>query len=87
MMMDIDQAAKAMREEEMLAEIENFLEGFNQPTSAVCGSTASGSLPGQPISDGPGIRGLMQSGSSNRRFLHTHPLSALCKLAARSRTL
>jgi hypothetical protein len=32
MMMDIDQAAKAMREEEMLAEIEDFLEGFNQPT-------------------------------------------------------
>jgi hypothetical protein len=32
MMMDIDQAAKAMRDEEMLAEIEDFLEGFNQPT-------------------------------------------------------
>jgi hypothetical protein len=32
MMMDVDQAAKAMRDEEMLAEIENFLEGFNQPT-------------------------------------------------------
>ena len=28
MMMDIDQAAQAMREEEMLAEIEDFLEGF-----------------------------------------------------------
>jgi hypothetical protein len=27
-MMDVDQAAKAMRE----AEIEDFLEGFNQPT-------------------------------------------------------
>ena len=27
-----DQAAKAMRDEEMLAEIEDFLEGFNQPT-------------------------------------------------------
>jgi hypothetical protein len=25
-------AAKAMREEEMLAEIEDFIEGFNQPT-------------------------------------------------------
>jgi hypothetical protein len=29
---DIDQAAKAMRDEEMLAEIEDFIEGFNQPT-------------------------------------------------------
>jgi hypothetical protein len=32
MMMDIDQAAKAMRDEEMLAEIAVFIEGFNQPT-------------------------------------------------------
>jgi hypothetical protein len=32
MMMDMDQAAKAMRDEEMQAEIEDFLEGFNQPT-------------------------------------------------------
>jgi hypothetical protein len=32
MMMDVDQAAKAMREEEINAEIEDFLEGFNQPT-------------------------------------------------------
>lgn len=32
MMMDIDQAAQAMRDEEMLAEIEDFLEGFKQPT-------------------------------------------------------
>jgi hypothetical protein len=31
MMMDVDQAAKAMRDEEMM-EIEDFLEGFNQPT-------------------------------------------------------
>ena len=30
MMMDVDQAAKAMRDEEMNAEIEDFLEGFNQ---------------------------------------------------------
>jgi hypothetical protein len=36
MMMEIDQAAKAMRDEEMLAEIEHFIEGFNQPPSAVC---------------------------------------------------
>jgi hypothetical protein len=32
MMMDVDQAAKAMRDEEMAAEIEDFLEGFKQPT-------------------------------------------------------
>jgi hypothetical protein len=32
MMMDVDQAAKAMRDEEMLAEIKDFLEGFNQLT-------------------------------------------------------
>jgi hypothetical protein len=32
MMMDIDRAAKAMRDEEMMAEIEDFLEGLNQPT-------------------------------------------------------
>jgi hypothetical protein len=32
MMMDVDQAAKAMRNEKMLAEIEDFIEGFNQPT-------------------------------------------------------
>ena len=32
MMMDVDQAAKAMRMRKMLAEIEDFLEAFNQPT-------------------------------------------------------
>jgi hypothetical protein len=32
MMMDIDQAAQTMRDEEMLAEIEDYLEGFSQPT-------------------------------------------------------
>ena len=31
-MMDVDQAAKAMRDEEIQAEIEDFIEGFNQPT-------------------------------------------------------
>ena len=31
MMMGVDQAAKAMRDEEMLPEIEDFIEGFNQP--------------------------------------------------------
>jgi len=32
MMMDVDQAAKAMPDEEMQQEIEDFIEGFNQPT-------------------------------------------------------
>jgi hypothetical protein len=32
MMMGVDQTAKAMRDAEMLAEIEDFLESFNQPT-------------------------------------------------------
>jgi hypothetical protein len=32
MMMDVDQAAKAMRDDEMQAEIEDFLEGLHQPT-------------------------------------------------------
>ena len=32
MMMDVDQAAKAIREEEIAQEIEDFLEGFNQAT-------------------------------------------------------
>jgi len=45
MMMDVDQAAKAMRDDEMLAEIEDFTEA--------CGSTASGSLPGRPEMGGP----------------------------------
>ena len=40
MMMDIDQAAKAMRDAEMEAEIEDFIEGFNQPT--FCGMRIMG---------------------------------------------
>jgi hypothetical protein len=67
MMMDIDEAAKAMREEGMLAEIEDFIEGFNQPTRAVCGSTGSGSLPGHPSTGGQGIAGRMRSGSNKWR--------------------
>ena len=58
MMMDVNQAAKAMRDEEMNDEIEDFIEGFNQPTpTAACGSTASGSLPGHPEMVGQAIRG------------------------------
>jgi hypothetical protein len=36
------ETAKAMRDEEMLAEIEHFIEGFNQPPIAVCGLWGSG---------------------------------------------
>jgi hypothetical protein len=32
MMMDVNQATQAMKEAEIEAEIEDFLEGFNQPT-------------------------------------------------------
>jgi hypothetical protein len=32
MMIDIDRVAQAIRDEEMMAEIEDFLEGFKQPT-------------------------------------------------------
>ena len=32
MMMDVDQSAKPMTDAEMEAEIEDFLEGFKQPT-------------------------------------------------------
>jgi len=32
MMMDVDQSAKAMKDADIEAEIEDFLEGFNQPT-------------------------------------------------------
>jgi hypothetical protein len=50
MMMDIDPAAQAIRD----AEIEDFIEGFNQPTFRAFGSTASGSLPGHPSTGGQG---------------------------------
>jgi hypothetical protein len=48
MMMDIDRAAKAIRD----AEIEDFIEGFNQPPSAVCGSVRFGSLRGRVTTGG-----------------------------------
>jgi hypothetical protein len=68
-MMDVDQAAKGMKDAETEAEIEDFIEGFRQPTSAPCGSMASGSPPGHPEMGGLGIRGLMRSGSNSHRFL------------------
>src|ERR1700731_4381627 len=63
MMMDVDQAAKAMRDEEMLAEIEDFLEGFNQPTYR--GMRINGqrvAKPGHPEMGGPGTACPMPSG-------------------------
>jgi hypothetical protein len=54
-----------MREEQTLAEIEDFIEGFNQPTYRGCGSTASGSLPGHPSMDGQGTAGPRRSGYSD----------------------
>jgi hypothetical protein len=51
-----------MREEEINAEIEDFLEGFNQPTYRGMRINASGSLPGHPSTGGQGIAGPMRSG-------------------------
>jgi hypothetical protein len=51
----------------MLAEIEDFTEGFNQPTYRGCGSTASGLRPGPAETGGPGIAGLMPSGYTEKR--------------------
>jgi len=39
MMMDVDQAAKAMRDAGMEAEIEYFIEASISPLGAACGST------------------------------------------------
>jgi hypothetical protein len=62
-MMDGDQAAKAMREEGMLAKIEDFIERFNRPTFR--GMRINGQrLPGHPSIGGLGMRGPIQSGSN-----------------------
>jgi hypothetical protein len=46
-----------MRDEEMLAEIEGFLEGFNQPTyRGMRKSIGSGCAPGQASRTGAGYR-------------------------------
>ena len=55
MMMDVDQAAKAMRDEEMNAEIEDFIEGFNQPTYRGMRVNGVRSLPGPQGMGGLGI--------------------------------
>jgi hypothetical protein len=64
MMMDVDQAAKAMRDEEMLAEIEDFLEGFNQPTYRGMRVNGQRVATGPPSTGGPGIAAWMRSGYS-----------------------
>jgi hypothetical protein len=56
----VDQAAKAMRDEAMLAEIENFIEGFNQPTA--CGPMGSGWPRGRASTAGAATAGRMPSG-------------------------
>jgi hypothetical protein len=50
MMMDVDQAANAMRDEEMRVEIEDFIEGFNQPIYRGMRVNGSGSPPCRPPS-------------------------------------
>jgi hypothetical protein len=62
MMMDIDQAAKAMRDEEMNAEIEDFLEGFNQPTYRGMRVGGVRVATWSSRDGGPGMRGQMRSG-------------------------
>ena len=64
-MMDIARRPRQCGIEETLTEIEDFLEGFNQPTTAACGSMGSGSLPGHPRTDGQGTAGPMRSGSTS----------------------
>jgi hypothetical protein len=53
MMMDVDQAAKAMRDEEMEQEIKDSSKASTSPRIAACGSMGSGSLPGRVL---PGSR-------------------------------
>ncbi len=42
MMMDVDQAAKAMKEAEIEAEVEDFPKASISPPTAACGSIGSG---------------------------------------------
>jgi hypothetical protein len=58
----------------MQAEIEDFIEGFNQPPTAACGSMGFGSLSGHPEMDGPGTGGLRPSGSNNNKGEINEPL-------------
>ena len=51
-----------MRDEEMLAEIEDFIEGFNQPTYR--GMRINGIRVGHPSTGGRETAGLRRSGST-----------------------
>jgi hypothetical protein len=57
-----------MRDAEMMAEIEDFLEGFNRRLIEAYGSTASGSLHGRPRMGGQATAGLMRSGCDDRVY-------------------
>jgi hypothetical protein len=57
MMMDVDQAAKGMRDEEMLAEIEDFIEDFNQPTYRGMRINGVRVATGHQTTGGPAIAG------------------------------
>jgi hypothetical protein len=83
-MMDVDQAVRAMKEAEIEAEIEDFLEGFHQPAYRGMRAMASGSLRGRLITGGPGPAGQTLSSSNKlgliavqvkalRPFRHLHP--------------
>jgi hypothetical protein len=62
MMMDVNQAAKAMWDEEMLAEIEDFIEGFNQPTYRGMRVNGQRAATCPPSTGGQGTVGPMRSG-------------------------
>ena len=65
MMMYVDQAAKATKDAEIEAEIEDFLEGFNQATlPRHAGQWGPGWQPGHPEMGGPGTAARMPSGSN-----------------------
>lgn len=48
-MMEVGRAVKAIRDEEMQAEIEDFLEGFNQPTYRALTSVPRGPSSGARV--------------------------------------
>jgi hypothetical protein len=64
-MMDVDQAAKAMPDEEMQQEIEDFIEGFNQPTYRGMWINRQRVATCHPSTGGQGIAGLMRIGFNN----------------------
>jgi hypothetical protein len=63
-----------MRDEEMLAEIEEFIEGFNQPTYRGMRINGQGSLRGRPSTGGAGCSGYLTPVDSFRAI----PLEGRC---------